>query len=163
VTSRATWSILIGLLGLIVSAYLTATHYLAGQVPLACATGGIINCEQVTTSAQSTVGPLPVAVLGLVWFGGWLGLVAAERAGSYAWLHTVRLAWATAGLLSVFYLVYAELFLIGAICSWCTVVHVAIIALFLLAVADAAESPNDRRSSEPPLRRPAPSPAPRRH
>ena len=161
-TNRTTWSALLGVLGLIISVYLTATHYLAGQVPLACATGGIVNCEQVTTSAQSTIGPVPVAVLGLVWFGVWLGLPAAGRTLSQRWLVAARLAWATAGLLSVFYLVYAELFLIGAICSWCTVIHAAIIVLFLLAVAEATEEPNERRASAPPSPRPGRSPAPRR-
>jgi uncharacterized membrane protein len=156
VTNRTTWSALIGLAGLIISAYLTATHYLAGQVPLACAAGGIVNCEQVTSSAQSTIGPVPVAVLGLVW------LLAAGRALSERFLVAARLAWATAGLLSVFYLVYAELFLIGAICSWCTVIHVAIIALFLLAVAEATEPPENRRLSAHAVRRQGRSPATRR-
>jgi len=162
VTNRATWSVLIGLAGLIIAAYLTATHYLAGQVPLACATGGIVNCEQVTSSAQSTIGPVPVAVLGLVWFGVWLGLVAAGRVLSERFLVAARLAWGTAGLLSVFYLVYAELFLIGAICSWCTVIHVAIIGLFLLAVAEATESPESRRASAHAVRRQGRSAAARR-
>jgi uncharacterized membrane protein len=141
VISRVTWSALIGLAGLVVSGYLTANHYLAGQVPLACATGGIVDCEQVTSSAESSVGPVPVAVLGLVWFGVWLGLGAAGHGRPGDRLSRFRLAWAVAGLLAVFYLVYAELFLIGALCLWCTVVHAAVIALFLLAVADTAALP----------------------
>ena len=32
----------------------------------------------------------------------------------------------------VFYLVWAELFKIGAICLWCTVVHVLTLALFVV-------------------------------
>jgi uncharacterized membrane protein len=35
----------------------------------------------------------------------------------------------------VFYLIYAELFLIGAICVWCSVVHVVVIGLFLLTLS----------------------------
>lgn len=122
---------LVGGGGLLVSLYLTGTHYFSDQVPLACSTGGIVNCEQVTTSAQSTIGPVPVAVLGSLWFAGWLALGIGARV---AW---VRLGWAALGLLAVFYLVYAELFLIGAICLWCTVVHICVIALFLLALAEA--------------------------
>ena len=49
-TTRLTWSVLIGVAGLVVSAYLTATHYLAGAIPLACGTGGVINCEQPSVS-----------------------------------------------------------------------------------------------------------------
>jgi uncharacterized membrane protein len=137
--SSTRWSALIGLLGLGISAYLTATHYLADQVPLACASGGLINCEQVTTSSQSQVGPLPVAVLGLLWFGIWLGLLGVRwlRMGD-AWPRVATLSWATGGVLVVFYLVYAELFLIGAVCLWCSAVHLLVMALFVLAVADTA-------------------------
>ncbi len=40
----------------------------------------------------------------------------------------------------VFYLVYAELFEVGAICLWCTAVHGLVIALFLLALARASSA-----------------------
>jgi uncharacterized membrane protein len=137
VSRRWAWSVGFGLVGLAVSAYLVATHYFSGNVPLACATGGIINCEQVTNSAQSMVGPLPVAVLGLAWFAGYLGLVwARARQLDSRSLAAALFGWSGAGLLVVFYLIYAELFLIGAICAWCTVVHCAVIALFLLSVWD---------------------------
>ncbi|MBV9171096.1 MAG: vitamin K epoxide reductase family protein [Chloroflexi bacterium] len=126
----ARWSGLIGVAGLLVSMYLSATHYFSGQVPLACATAGVINCEQVTTSPQSMIGPVPVAVLGFVWFAVWLVLLNGGSA-------PLRLGWAALGLVSVFYLVYIELFLIGAVCLWCTAAHVAVIALFLLAVAES--------------------------
>ena len=59
-------------MGLAVAVYLTVVHYAQGQVPLACASSGLVNCELVTSSAQSTLGPAPVAVLGLVWTAGGL-------------------------------------------------------------------------------------------
>jgi uncharacterized membrane protein len=126
------WSAILGLIGLAASTYLTVVHYAQGQVPLACATSGLVNCEQVTTSAESMIGPIPVAVLGVAWFVVFLGLLLPPAASR------VRLAWTAAGVASVFYFVYAELFLIGAICSWCTVVHVVVIGLFLIAVAEAS-------------------------
>jgi uncharacterized membrane protein len=49
-----------------------------------------------------------------------------------------QLAWAVGGIAVVFYLVYAELFLIGAICLWCTVVHLFVILLLLASVAEYA-------------------------
>jgi len=42
------------------------------------------------------------------------------------------------GILFVLYLVYAELFSIGAICLWCTSVHVITFALFVLIMFSAA-------------------------
>jgi uncharacterized membrane protein len=122
--SRAVnWQAGLGVLGLLISGYLVATHYFE-QVPLACSTGGFVDCEQVTSSAESMVGPLPVAVLGVVWFGGFLVLLAMGAS-------RLRLAWTVLGLVSVFYLVYAELFLIGALCLWCTAVHLIVAVLFL--------------------------------
>jgi uncharacterized membrane protein len=123
--------------GLLISAYLVGTHYFADQVPLACATGGVVDCEQVTNSAESMLGPVPVAVLGVVWFLVFLALV-----GAYAWQHTSQLlnlqvTWAAVGLLAVFYLVYAELFLIGALCLWCTAIHLIVAVLFLSSLWEA--------------------------
>lgn len=130
----ARWQIGLALLGLAISAYLTATHYFAEQVPLACSAGGIVDCEQVTSSAESMVGPVPVAVLGVVWFLGSALLVVARARQKLVGLQMI---WAVGGLLSVFYLVYAELFLIGALCLWCTAIHVLVVVLFLLTLWEA--------------------------
>jgi uncharacterized membrane protein len=86
------WSALLALLGLAISVYLTVVHYAQGQVPLVCASGGVVNCEVVTSSAESGVGPVPVALLGAIWFGMYLGLLLRGTAGPY------RLAWAATGL-----------------------------------------------------------------
>lgn len=131
------------LLGLGISVYLTVVHYAQGQVALLCATSGTINCEQVTTSPESNVGPIPVALLGVVWFLVSLVLVAIPRtqvdaAGSVVW-NSLRLAWSGAGVLVVFYLIYSELFLIGAICLWCTAIHGLVILLFLLTLNEWAD------------------------
>lgn len=126
---------LLSLLGVIVSAYLSAVDLSQGQVPLACANSGLVNCDLVTSSAQSRLGGVPVAFLGVVWFAGMLGLLAYEDRIRLLASPALHLAWTGGGVLMVFYLIYAELFLIGAVCVWCTVVHVLVIGLFLLAVA----------------------------
>lgn len=130
------WSTLLGLLGLAISLYLTIVHFALGQVPLVCAAGGLINCEQVTSSAESMLGPVPVAALGMGWFALLLGVLAFRPRS------LVLLAWTAVGVAFVFYLIYAELFLIGALCLWCTAVHVVVVGLFLLAVAQtSADAP----------------------
>jgi uncharacterized membrane protein len=144
-TTRRIGTIALCLAGLGVSLYLTLVHVTSGQVPLVCASAGLVNCEQVTTSPESTIGPVPVAVLGVVWFVGALALTLAsipapggprlQRPKAVA-----RLGWSLGGLLVILYLIYAELFLIGSICLWCTVVHVLVIALFLLALDDFLET-----------------------
>ena len=72
---QRTLSLALAAAGFAVALYLSAVHLSPGQVTLACSASGLVNCEQVTTSAQSRVGPLPVAYLGVVWFGGMLGLL----------------------------------------------------------------------------------------
>jgi uncharacterized membrane protein len=120
--------------GLLVAVYLTLVHYTQGQIPLACSSSGLVDCERVTTSAQSSLGPVPVAVLGVVWFAVLLGMVVLEPRFTGSTVLPVELGWTGTGLLVALYLVFAELFLIGAICLWCTVIHALIALLFLLAV-----------------------------
>jgi uncharacterized membrane protein len=116
--------------GLAVSAYLTVEHF-TSSTTLACPETGIVNCQKVTTSAQSAVLGVPVAVLGLVFF-----LVMVPACLPVAWrLPQPALRWGRAlsaltGVGFVFYLVYAELFVLDAICLWCTAVHVITVILF---------------------------------
>src|SRR5579864_6691470 len=93
VTRRAIWPASFGLLGLAISAYLAATHYFSAQVPLACATGGIVDCEQVTSSSESMIGPLPVALLGLLWFAAFMLVLVARRGQPNSPLLFAQLAW----------------------------------------------------------------------
>jgi uncharacterized membrane protein len=148
--TAARWSALTALLGLTVSLYLTVVHYADGQVPLACVTVGVINCEEVTSSAESMIGQVPVALLGVVWFAAWLVLAFAP-----AIPRIVPLTWSAIGLAFVFYLVHAELFQIGALCLWCTVVHICAAVLFLFTVAAFTADP------EPASGVPRVQPAPR--
>lgn len=126
---------IVALTGLAISAYLTVVHYASGAVPLACPRGSLVNCDLVTSSPQSMIGPVPVALLGLIWFAVYLALArlpaSLESPASQA-----KLGWTIIGLVFVFYFVYAELFLIGAICLWCTGAHVATVLLFLFALSD---------------------------
>jgi uncharacterized membrane protein len=117
-----------------VSTYLTIAHYTTPNV-LACSASGTVDCLRVTTSAQSRFLGIPVAVLGLVWSIAMVGLclpIAWHARAS--WVRPVRLALASAGMLFVLWLVYAELFVIRAICLWCSAVHVLTFALFVLVV-----------------------------
>ena len=52
-----------------------------------------------------------------------------------AWVDRVRLVGSGAGAAMVVYLVYTELFRIGAICLWCTAMHVTAVSLFAVVLA----------------------------
>jgi uncharacterized membrane protein len=120
-------SFVVAIVGLAISTYLTIEHFQpAGS--LICPESGAVNCQKVTTSSWSHFGPIPVAVLGLVFFVVMVGLCCP-----WAWrwrsLDAVRVAGAVIGVLSALYLIWAELFRINAICLWCTGVHVCSVLL----------------------------------
>ena len=124
--------------GLAVSVYLTVDHFTTRSV-LACPATASVNCAKVTTSAYASVLGIPVALYGLVFFVAMVALTLP-----YAWrdprLRSVRLGAAVVGVAFVVYLVGAELFGVGAICLWCTAVHVITVAIFgVLAFAVALE------------------------
>ncbi len=132
-----TWALAFGGLG--VSSYLTIAHYTSSSI-LACSDKGLVNCGEVTTSPESVVfGVFPVAVLGLAFY---VFLVAAMS--PWAWrakfpaVAWIRLVSVVVGIVFVLYLLYAELFTIGAICLWCTIVHGITFLLFVLVVLSAA-------------------------
>jgi uncharacterized membrane protein len=131
----------LALLGLGVSAYLTYEHYSA-SVTLACPDTGAINCVKVTSSSYSELAGVPVALLGLLYYGGVVVLclpVAWRAAGT--WVSRLRIATLASGVVFVVYLVWTELFRIEAICLWCTVVHVTTVTLFAVVVLLAAVAP----------------------
>jgi uncharacterized membrane protein len=113
------------------STYLTIAHFTSPDV-LACSANGTIDCAKVTTSAESEFLGMPVAVLGLVWAVAMAALCSppAWRL-SVGWVRAARIVLASAGILFVLWLVYAELFIIHAICLWCTAMHVLAFALFV--------------------------------
>jgi uncharacterized membrane protein len=132
----STW--VLSLAGLGMSLYLTIAHFNT-TVSLVCPATSTINCEKVTTSPQSYVFGIPVAVLGLAFYV-FLAVVNSPWVWRVTWppLRWARLGSVVVGILFVLYLIYAELFKIGAICLLCTSVHVITFALFALIVFGAA-------------------------
>jgi uncharacterized membrane protein len=131
------------LAGLGVSIYLTVAHYTT-TVTLACPQTSTVNCEKVTTSPQSAFLGVPVAVLGLAFFAAMALLCTppAWRAASPL-PHWIRVLASLAGVGFVAWLVYAELFVIDAICLWCTSVHVLAVLLFALTTLGTAGATSD--------------------
>ncbi len=129
----------LSLLAVGIASYLTVTHY-ADPAALACPDTGVVNCTLVTTSPESVVLGIPVAVIGLVWAVVVVGLCSPWAWSARAeWVDRARLVATGAGALTVVYLVYTELFRIGAICLWCTAMHVTTVALLGVVLAGRAK------------------------
>jgi uncharacterized membrane protein len=128
----------LALAGLGVSIYLTIAHFTESALA-GCSESGLVNCTKVTTSPQSYVFGIPVAVLGLAFF-----VFAVVIMSPWAWrasrreIHLVRMASLVVGIGFVLYLIYAELFIIGSICLYCTSVHAITFVLFVLTAFAAA-------------------------
>jgi len=138
VTQAPRWVVattgILALAGLGISTYLTIAHFVGTQA-LACSDNGAINCAKVTTSPESVILGIPVAILGLAFY-----LAAVPLFSPWAWrsrdrrVHIVRLVAIGTGMLFVLWLIAAELLIIGAICLWCTGVHIVTFALFAITV-----------------------------
>ena len=126
-------TLLLSIGGLGVATYLTITHF--DKVALVCSDNGAINCAKVTSSPQSEILGIPVAMLGLAFFVPMIALClpAAWRSADRR-IHLARLVLALTGVGMILYLIIAELFIIKAICLWCSGVHVITFILFVFVV-----------------------------
>jgi uncharacterized membrane protein len=130
-----------GLAGVGVSIYLTIVHF-AG-IPLACPTNAAINCEQVLSSSYAVVvgSAIPTSAAGIVWFGVSAAFAAAVLLNHAAPLRArLQLGWSAIGLAVVLYLVYVEIVRLGVVCVWCSVAHVLVLVIFLVALPRPEEA-----------------------
>jgi uncharacterized membrane protein len=148
-------ALVLALAGLGVSIYLTYAHYTASSLAGCNEKAGIVNCGEVTTSSQSMIfGAIPVALTGLIYYVFMVAIMTPWAWNStWKWMPKLRLAAAVAGVGMILYLIYAELFQIGAICLYCTSVHVITFLIFALVAISAA------LWGLSPAQRPAPSDA----
>jgi len=130
-------------LSLAISIYLTFVHY-NSNVPLVCSASGLVNCENVLTSRYSVVPgtAIPVSIPGMLWsvIALVLPLAVLKLGPELRQIRVTEVVWGGFGLLTVLYLVYAEVVQIHNICLWCTVVHFIVLGYLLLSVILLQES-----------------------
>jgi len=130
----------LAVLGALVSAYLTWTHF-AGLTPVC--TGSGEGCETVQSSRYASILGTPVALLGLVAYGGLIfSAVLWREAGLY-----LGFLISLVGTLFSAYLTYLEIFVIGALCQWCLAsAAIMILALICTSIATRLLTQDTRRS-----------------
>jgi len=111
----ATAIVAVALAGVAISTYLAVTE-LGGGLPVC---GPIQGCRTVATSPYADLAGLPVAALGVAFSGAiaTLGAVWARTTWRSALVALYGLG--LFGVLSVAFLTYLEIAVIGAICVWC--------------------------------------------
>ncbi len=117
-------------IGLAIATYLSIVE-LGGGVPYC---GALHGCETVAQSKYSWIGPLPVAVYGVA-----LSLVLLTLA--IAWIRTdnpvlldAHYGLSLIGVIFEIYFLGLQLFVIHAVCVWCTTYGLSLILRFLVAM-----------------------------
>lgn len=124
-------TLILSVIGVCLSTYLTITHFEPGA--LVCTSNGFIDCAKVTTSAESSILGIPVAILGLA---NYLVMTGFNTPWAWRsklrWVHVTRFALGIISMCFVLWLIYAELIIIGNICLYCTGVHITTFLLFVV-------------------------------
>jgi len=128
---------LVGYLGAacaVVALYLVREHYDSGPSFCDQMRMSSLSCSTVNRSEYSEFLGVPVALFGAIWgavmsYGAWR-VYLNDRV---AYFSTALLLWSSLGLLFIVYMVYAE-FVLGAICIFCTIIHVMSLAIFYQAL-----------------------------
>jgi len=87
------------------------------SIGVICPSGGVIDCATVTTSIYSHVVGIPLPLFGLCLFSLFAALTFLDHPDAMLFMYVFA-------LVSVSYLVGVELFVLHAICLYCTFAHV---------------------------------------
>lgn len=137
---------IVSLLGLALAIYLTWIRFSDGD--LACVVGG--GCEVVQESEYATLLGIPVPVLGILGYGGFLLSAAIPGPpGRALGLFNGLVALAFSG-----WLTYVEAFILEAWCAWCVTSAVLVtiataIAVVRVVVGNRADDDEDGTGAEP--------------
>lgn len=120
----------VAFLGFLDATYLTVEHFL-GRVPTCSLIKG---CDIVTTSQYSTIGMVPIALLGSIYYLSVFLLAIIyldnKRDGFLFLASRITLA----GFFTSLYLVYLQIFVIKAICMYCILSAIGSTTLFILGI-----------------------------
>ena len=139
-----TWVMLLALGGLVAAGTSTYVHFQLVMDPgysSFCDINSSISCTQVYESSYGSVGGVPVALGGVVWFVGVLLLAMADAKGPRESRQNVGgylIVWSTVGLAVAMYMAYASFLVLQTFCVLCGAVYLAVIGIFLLSETGSA-------------------------
>ncbi len=132
--SNKRFSILVlvfALVGFLDATYLSIKHYTGGTLPCSILDG----CDTVTTSAYASFGPVPVALLGALFYLSVivLAILRLQNQDSAKPLNLIFWLSSLAFLASLWF-VYLQFFVIKALCLYCLISATTSTLIFLLAL-----------------------------
>jgi len=131
--------VVMSLFGLWASGMVLVVYYYLKQAlpfcPQSTGPGIVLNCDTVLGSSYSQIFGIPLELFAVVYFVVNIFLVfliAFGRQSIFEKALDVLFVWRFIGILIVPYLVFVELFLLKAICVYCTIMHVSIVVDFII-------------------------------
>lgn len=121
--------LIIAFLGFFDAAYLTAEHYLTLPLPCTITKG----CDIVTSSSYSMLGPIPVALVGALYYmtAFFLMIIYRETKDNTFLMATTALT--GVGVLASAWFVYVQAALLHAFCQYCILSAIFTVILFLIS------------------------------
>ncbi len=135
--------LMLGVLGFADAAYLSANHFFG--TPLVCTI--FHGCDTVTTSVYSKIGPIPVALLGLVYYLTIILLLVAYVDTRNKLLPRIIALLTPLGLLASLWFVFVQLFLVKAICLYCMISATTSTTLFIFGMVVLCKEGRARKKS----------------
>lgn len=135
------------LIGLAIATYLASVE-LAGQLPVC---GPLQGCATVAQSEYSKINGIPVAVYGVGLSLILFSLAMAWRKTNLYGLLLAHYGLSLAGVIFEAYFMYLQVFVIGAVCVWCTSYGLSLIARFVIALVVWIRQPPPESDTEPEL------------
>lgn len=121
----------LAVIGFFIAFYLTVEHYL-GQVPTCSFLSG---CEEVTTSAYSTVFSVPISLFGAGYFLTIASLLLAYLQQGNKKFFVAAGALVSVGAAVAAALIYVQIGVLGAVCIYCVSSDSISLLLLLLFIA----------------------------
>lgn len=109
------YSLILGFLGFVVATYLTILHY-KNVLPPCSVTG---NCEKVLTSAFASIGPIPLALLGSLFYLSLIVLCILILTNYKKVFLNAFYLWVIIGFIVSIILVAIQAFILHAYCQYC--------------------------------------------
>jgi uncharacterized membrane protein/protein-disulfide isomerase len=140
------WLLVFALLGLAASVASTYTHYRLLQEPgylSFCDVSPAVSCSHAYQSRFGSIAGVPVALLGVIWFGLVMALLVGGRwgpAASRANVGSYVLGLAIVGAGVSIYLAAVSFFVLETLCLLCLTTYVAVLGLLLVSSRAASLS-----------------------
>lgn len=131
--------IVFALIGFADATFLTIEGIIGAPVPCSIITG----CEEVLSSRYASIGGIPTASLGVVYYAAmfFLGLLSITRGEKKYLIWAAKLS--VVGILASLVFISLQLFVIKAICLYCMVSAATSTALFALGILVLVQHKNE--------------------